>query len=146
MVHTDMAPNKKLIGEMLRAGLQLASARNAVLTGFGLTGAKLRLLKMMRRLPVPLTVSELARAMNVTRQTVQATASALEAADLVRLTLNMRNRKAPLVVLTTLGQIRLEECLRVEERWIADLTRGFDERVVAQTEWVLRTVRERAGC
>jgi len=33
----------------------------------------------------------------------------------------------------------------VENRWVADLARGFDSSVLEQTEWVLRIVRDRAG-
>jgi DNA-binding MarR family transcriptional regulator len=138
-----MDSNRKLVGEVLRAGRRLAIARDALFAHYGLTGAKVRLLKTVRRLPVPFTMAVLARAMNVTRQTVRTTAHELEAAGLLCLTENYRNCRAPLVTLTTLGRETLEEMLRVEQRWISDITRGFHSDLLAQTEWVIRIVRER---
>ncbi len=138
-----MTSNKRLIADILRAGRRIAAARDLMFSGHGLTSAQLRLLKTIRRLPVPFTMSALARAMGVARQTVQPSVRKLEAAGLISLGEDRRDRKAQLVVLTALGRATLEQLLRLEERWLADLTRGFNEQLLAQTAWVVRIVRER---
>ncbi len=134
---------RKLVGELLRAGTRITASRNALLMGFGITGARLRLLKTVRRRREPRTVAQLARAMGVSRQTLRATVKDLVAAGFVNLEANMFHRRAPIVVLTPQGNECLDRLLHVEQRWISELTRGFDEHLLAQTEWVVRCLRER---
>jgi DNA-binding MarR family transcriptional regulator len=138
-----MRPDRKLIAEILHTANRLTTARNAMLAASGLTSAKLRLLRTVRRLPIPFTVSQLARVMDVSRQAAQSTARELEASGFILLEMNLRNRKSPLVTLTALGRARLEDAEQIEQRWIADVTRGFTDRLTAQTAWVIRLVRER---
>ena len=134
---------RKLVGEVLRASARIAASRNALLTGFGATGPRLRLMKMIRRRRTPRTVSQLARATGVSRQTLQATVRDLVRVGFLNLEKNDYDRRAPIVVLTPQGEACLDQLLRVERRWIADLTRGFDEQLMAQTEWMVRCLRER---
>jgi DNA-binding MarR family transcriptional regulator len=134
---------RKLVGEVLRASARIAASRNALLIGFGVTGSRLRLMKMIRRRRTPRTVSQLARAIGVSRQTLQATVRGLVRNGFLNLEQNALHRRAPIVVLTSDGEACLDRVLRVEQRWIADLTRGFDEHLMAQTEWVIRCLRER---
>jgi DNA-binding MarR family transcriptional regulator len=138
-----MNPDRKLVGEILRASARITAARNALLIGFGMTGARLRVMKAIRRRPVPRTVSQLARATGVARQTLQATVRELVAAGFLNFEENLFHRRAPIVVLTASGDALLATLVNVEHRWIADLTRGFDARLVAQTEWVIRCLRDR---
>jgi DNA-binding MarR family transcriptional regulator len=140
-----MKPDRKLIAEILHTANWLTTARNKLFAATGMTGAGLRLLRTVRRLPIPFTVSQLARVMQVSRQTVQSTVRILEAAHLIRVELNLRNRKSPIITITTLGHERMEEAERLEQRWIADVTRGLTEPMIAQTAWVIRMVRTRIG-
>jgi DNA-binding MarR family transcriptional regulator len=128
---------------VLRASARIAASRNALLIGFGITGPRLRVMKTIRRRGSPRTVSQLARSIGVSRQTVQATVKDLVAAGFLDLEENMFHRRAPIVMLTPQGAACLDQLLQVEQRWVADLTRGFDEHLLAQTEWVLRCLRER---
>lgn len=134
---------RKLIGEVLRASARIEASRNALLSGFGMTGPRLRLMKMIRRRREPRTVAQLARAIGVARQTLRDTVRDLVASGLLNLERNALHRRASIVMLTPDGEALLDRLLPVEQRWIADLTRGFDESVLAQTEWVIRCVRER---
>jgi DNA-binding MarR family transcriptional regulator len=134
---------RKLVGEVLRASGRITASRNALLSGFEMTGPRLRVMKTIRRRRVPQTVSQLARAIGIARQTLQATVRDLAQVGFVEFEPNLFHRKAPIVVLTRDGESCLDRVLLVERRWIADLTRGFDERLLAQTEWVLRCLRER---
>ena len=142
-VDRDSPIGRKLVGEVLRASARIAASRSALLIGFGMTGPRLRVMKMIRRRREPRTVSQLARAIGVSRQTLQATVHDLAAAGFVNLEENAFHRRAPIVVLSVQGEACLDRLLQVEQRWIADLTRGFDERLLAQTEWVVRCLRER---
>lgn len=135
---------RKLVGELLRASARLEVSRNALLSGFDMTGPRLRLMKTIRRRRrEPRTVSQLAREMGVSRQTLRETVRDLVAAGFVNLERNAFHRKAPIAVLTPAGEACLDQLLLVEQRWIADITRGFDEKTLAQTEWVVRCLRER---
>jgi DNA-binding MarR family transcriptional regulator len=135
---------RKLVGEFLRASARIEASRNAVLSGFGMTGPRVRVMKMIRRRRrEPRTVSQLARAIGVSRQTLREVVRDLVASGFLDLEQNDFHRRAPIVTLTPQGEACLDQVLPVEQQWIADLTRGFDERVLAQTEWVIRCLRER---
>jgi DNA-binding MarR family transcriptional regulator len=142
-VDTDSPIGRKLVGEVLRASARFTASRNALLSGFGMTGPRLRLMKMIRLRREPRTVSQLARAIGMSRQTLQATVRDLAAAGFVNLEENAFHRRAPIVVLSAEGEVCLDRLLQIEQRWVADLTRGFSERLLAQTEWVIRCLRER---
>lgn len=138
-----MKPDRKLIAEILHTATWLTTGRNKLLAAKGMTGAGLRLLKTVRRLPIPFTESQLARVMHVSRQTVQSTVRSLEAAHLIYVDVGLRNRKSRVITLTSLGRERLEEAERLEQRWIEDITRGLTQHIIAQTAWVIRMVRTR---
>jgi DNA-binding MarR family transcriptional regulator len=140
-----MHPHRKLIAEIVHAAHRLTTARNAMLAAVGLTGARVRLLKKVNQLPIPFTVAQLARVMDVSRQAVRPIVHELETAGLIRLQMNPRHKRAPVVILTSLGRARLDEVRRLEQRWISDITRGFPDRLTAQTAWVVAVVRERAS-
>jgi len=138
-----MASIHKLIGEIIRAGARLAADRNELMIGFGVTGAGLRLLKTLRMVQHPMSITALARIMRVARQTTRETARHLQAAGFIVVEADPWNSRASLVSLTRDGRKHLETLLRVERRWAAGLGRGFAEPLRAQTAWVLRCVRER---
>jgi DNA-binding MarR family transcriptional regulator len=138
-----MHQNRKLIAEILHAARRIAVAREAVLAGFEMTSAKVRLLRTLKRLPVPFTISQLARAMDVSRQATRLTVHELAAAGFVQVEPNAYHKRAPIVVLSSAGFAILDELHQAERRWLLDLTRGFDEHTLAQTEWVIRALRER---
>ena len=143
MVVDSRSIGRKLVGEVLRASARIAVSRNTLLIGFGATGPRLRLMKMVRRKREPRTVSQLARAIGVSRQTLQATVQDLVKVGFIDLEPNEQHRRAPIVMLTPDGEACLDRLLQVEQRWLADLARGFDAHVLAQTEWVIRCLRER---
>ena len=89
------AVGRKLVGEVLRASARIAASRNALLLGFGMTGPRLRLMKMIRRRRrAPCTVSQLARAIGVSRQTLRATVHDLMRPGLLQLEQNDFHRRA----------------------------------------------------
>jgi DNA-binding MarR family transcriptional regulator len=142
---SSILQQQKLIAGILRASARITATRNTLLAGWGMTGARLRVLKTIHRIPVPFSVAGLARVMGITRQTLHPMIRELEGAGLILVTMRARNRRVPLIALTTLGKARLEEVVRVERRWLLGLTRGFDDRLLAQTAWVLRIVRDRSS-
>jgi len=136
-------PNRKLVAEILHAARRITVARDALLIGFEMTSAKVRLLRMVRRLPVPFTISQLARAMDVSRQATRVTVHELATAGFVYVEPNVRHKRTPVVTLSSAGSAVLDQLRRAEQRWLLNLTRGFDEHTLAQTEWVIRALRER---
>jgi DNA-binding MarR family transcriptional regulator len=141
---TRMKRSKLLVAEILRTAHRLTLAREALLRGSGITPAQLRLLKTIRRLPVPFTISALARAMDVSRQAARVTVHELAAIGLVSLGPDRRDTKAKIIVLTSAGRTRLEIIQHVEQRWVSDLMEGFDDRSLAHAAWLIGIVRERA--
>src|SRR5437868_9005178 len=85
---------RKLVGEVLRASARIAASRNALLIGFGMTGPRLRVMKTIRRKREPRTVSQLARAIGVSRQTLRATVRDLVKVGFVELEQNEHHRRA----------------------------------------------------
>jgi DNA-binding MarR family transcriptional regulator len=67
------------------------------------------------------TVSQIAREMGLTRQSVQRTADRLEADGLVRYAENPANRRAGFVTLTPRGKSILDWILRKEKKWSEEI-------------------------
>lgn len=139
-----MANNKKVIAEILRTARRLTTARDALLADFGMTSAKLRLLKTVRRLPVAFTIAELARVMGVSRQAARLTVRDLETSGLISTAPRSHDGNGHIVVLTPLGRAHLEKVLQMEGEWLAHLTEGFADRSLAQATWLIGIVCERA--
>src|SRR5215510_12351558 len=127
-----MASIHKVIGEIIRAGARLAAQRNEIMISFGVTGAGLRLLKTIRMVRHPMSITGLARIMRVSRQTVRESARLLERAGFIVVEIDPWNSKAFLVSLTRDGREHLETLMRVERRWAEGLGRGLSQPVRAQ--------------
>lgn len=133
-----------LITEILRMARRLTLARDALLRGFGITPAQLRVLKTIHRMPVPFTISALVHAMDLSRRAARVTVHELETLGIVSLAPDPHDAKAQLVVLTPSGRARLEKLRQVEDRWITDLIDGFDDHSLAHAASLICIVREGA--
>ncbi len=88
------------------------------------------------------TVSQIARAMGLTRQSVQRTADRLEAEGLVAYEENPENRRAGLVTLTPKGSSILDWILRKEKTWAEGLGAPIGETRLRAALRVARSLRQ----
>jgi DNA-binding MarR family transcriptional regulator len=123
-------------GGFLAAGDLLAAAE-------GLTSARWQVLGAMDLARRPLTVSQIARRMGLTRQSVQATVNRLLDEALVETDENPDHRRSPLIRLTELGSAK---CVRLDRRqasWINALSAGLDVAELATTGRILHELIDR---
>jgi DNA-binding MarR family transcriptional regulator len=91
----------------------------------------------------PLTVSQIARAMGLTRQSVQRTADRLHAERLVSYADNPAHYRAELVRLTAEGRSPLDWITERQEAWVNQLAAGLSDTDLTKGLELLRVVRER---
>ncbi len=126
----------KLNGELLAAGdklvadIELTSARWQVLGAVALAGT-------------PLTVSQIARKMGLTRQSVQRVVNELMADGLVDLRDNPHHRRAKLVVLPEAGQRAYELADQRQAAWANRISAGLPAEDIAAAARMLGTLSAR---
>jgi DNA-binding MarR family transcriptional regulator len=92
--------------------------------------------------PEPRTVSQIARVMGLTRQSVQRTADRLQAEGLVSYVDNPAHRRAKLVALTTRGRSVLDGITQRQVVWANDLGARLGEADVRRALRVIHAFRE----
>lgn len=135
----------ELIGESVRLHSQLVAASDRMSRDLGLTGARWQLLSVIGRGTAAYTVSDLARWMGLTRQTVQRMADALTADGLVTCVDNPNHRRAPLLKLTTRGQTLLGRLDARRFRWAREVGSRLQIGEIEAAAEVLKNVRRRLG-
>src|SRR5215471_8260263 len=104
-----------LVIRVFRLGGLLEDEGNALARPAGQTTARWQVLAAVE--DVPRSVAEIARALNLARQSVQRVADALEAAGFVAYADNPRHRRARLVVPTDAGRDRLRRIQAEQRPW-----------------------------
>ncbi len=132
-----------LMFEALRLGGALAQAGDALMAPIGLTAARWQVLATVAHLAEPQTVAGLARALSLTRQSVQRVVGEMAAAGLLTLADNPSHRRARLVVLTPAGAELAARAEARREPWTEALARGCAAEDLTTAEAVLRALRER---
>src|SRR5215470_12534840 len=115
-----------LVIRVFRLGGLLEDEGDALARPAGQTTARWQVLAAVE--DVPQSVAEIARALNLARQSVQRVADALEAAGLVRYADNPRHRRARLVVPTAAGLERLRRIQAEQRPWADRLGRAVGTR------------------
>ena len=123
-------------GLLLRAGDELAAAE-------GLTSARWQVLGAVVLAGRPLTVSQIARRMGLTRQSVQASVNRMRADGLVAAEENPDHRRSPLIRLTDLGNRRYVAMERRQIAWINELAEGLDAAQLNAAARVLTELSDR---
>ena len=114
-----------------------------LVTPFGLTSARWQVLGALAEHGAPRTVSQIARAMGLTRQSVQRVADDLRGAGLIVLLTNPDHARSKLMSMTPAGQDAYAEALRRQAPWVAGLAAGLSAQDVAAAIRVLSTVAGR---
>jgi DNA-binding MarR family transcriptional regulator len=131
----------ELILEVFRVNGGLLAAGDALTAPLGQTSARWQVLGTLT--DGPRTVSAAARAMGLTRQSVQRVADLLVEDGLCEYRPNPEHRRAPLLAHTARGQEVLHGIDRVQAAWVNQLAAG-----IGAGEWdaaltVLRSIRQR---
>jgi DNA-binding MarR family transcriptional regulator len=105
----------EIVLEVFRLNRQLLDAGDELTAPVGLTSARWQVLGIVEHGPSP--VAEIARAMGLTRQSVQETANGLEADGFIEFAPNPRHRRAKLLVMTPKGCAAMEVVRRRHASW-----------------------------
>jgi DNA-binding MarR family transcriptional regulator len=129
-----------LILEVFRLNGRLLAAGDRMTRPAGQTSARWQVLGAID--PDPRTVSQIARAMGLTRQSVQRTADRLAAEGVVSYVDNPAHRRAKLVALTPRGRSILDGISQRQVVWANDLGARLGEADVRRALRVVHAFRE----
>src|SRR5215469_9130333 len=132
-----------LVLETFRLNGRLLASGDALVADLGLTSARWQVIGAVALSPVPLSVAQIARNMELTRQAVQRLANEMAADGLMRFAPNPHHQRAKLVVLTPTGKSAFAAAMKRQGAWASDLGAGLDPRKVAAAVATLRSVRQR---
>ena len=132
----------EIVLEVFRVNRLLLDAGDALTAPVGLTSARWQVLGIVEHGPAP--VVEVARAMGLTRQSVQETANGLAAEGFIEFASNPRHRRAKLLVMTPKGDAAMEVVRQRHASWaneVADRHRvGALKSVVAALSEIRTTL------
>jgi DNA-binding MarR family transcriptional regulator len=111
--------------ETFRANGLLLAAGNRLAVKEGLTAARWQVLGAVALAGRPLTVTQIARRMGLTRQAVQASVNRLLSEALAETGDNLDHRRSPLIRLTELGRQKYAALDRRQTLWINELSTGL---------------------
>ena len=131
----------ELILETFRLNGRLLAVGDRLTAPLGLTSARWQVLGAIGEAPLP--VSQIARNMGLTRQSVQRTVYLLASEGLVEFQANPNHRRAKLVSLTAEGRSRLAAVSHGQVRWARRVAAPFPRRDLNTAVRVLRAFRER---
>jgi DNA-binding MarR family transcriptional regulator len=129
-----------LVLEVFRLNGRLLAAGDRMTRPAGQTSARWQVLGAID--VEPRTVSQIARVMGLTRQSVQRTADRLQAEGLVSYVDNPAHRRAKLLALTTRGRSVLNGITQRQVVWANDLGARLGEVEVRQALRVVHAFRE----
>lgn len=105
-----------------RANGHLLQAGDDLVAPFGLTSSRWQVLGALWSRPG--TVSDVARMMGLTRQSVQRTADTLEKEKFISFEPNPNHARAPLLALTAKGNAALQKATKAQKNWSKNLAKS----------------------
>jgi DNA-binding MarR family transcriptional regulator len=130
-----------IVLEVFRLNRLLIDAGDALTAPVGLTSARWQVLGIVEHGPAP--VAEVARAMGLTRQTVQETANGLEAEGFIEFAPNPRHRRAKLLVMTPKGDAAMEVVRGRHASWANALSERHPAAALESSVTALSEIRTR---
>jgi DNA-binding MarR family transcriptional regulator len=130
-----------LVIEVFRLNGRLLAAGDRIAAPVGLTSARWQVLGAIAE--QPLTVSQIARAMGLTRQSVQRLADALAGEGVVAYAPNPQHRRAKLVEPTPAGRAMLERIGAIQRDWARHVSNGIPAARLADAVDLLNLLRRR---
>jgi DNA-binding MarR family transcriptional regulator len=125
--------------EVFRLNRLLLDAGDQLTAPVGLTSARWQVLGVVEHGPAH--VAEIARAMGLTRQSVQEVANGLEAEGFIEFAPNPQHRRAKLLVMTAKGDAAMDVVRRRHAAWANGLGDGHAEGTLKSVATVLAEIR-----
>ena len=132
----------ELILETFRLNGALLAAGNKITKPHGLTSARWQVMGAIELEGQPLTVSQIARRMGLTRQAVQRIVNDLMRMQMVVLIKNVDHKRAPLVMISEQGEAAMVKIDKAQIAWVNDLSQNLGEKRIRQALKVLQKARE----
>lgn len=129
----------EIVLEVFRLNRMLLDAGDELTAPVGLTSARWQVLGIVEHGPSP--VAQVARAMGLTRQSVQETANGLEAEGFIKFAPNPRHRRAKLLVMTPKGYAAMDVVRRRHASWANELGDGHQAAALEPVVSVLSEIR-----
>ena len=111
--------------------------------GMGITNARWQTLSELSALEKPVTVSELARHMGLTRQAIQRLADDMASDGLVKFVENPGDARAMHLLLTKAGRAMYHEALEREWQWTNAIAEDFDAEQIARAVALLEAITKK---
>ncbi len=123
---------EELVFEIFRLNALLLAAGDELTRDLGLTSARWQILGALNAAGRPLTVSQTARNMALTRQAVQRVADDLARGGFTRYAANADHARSKLITVTAEGRAAFAAAMRLQSRWerVTLTDAGFDERKI----------------
>ncbi len=132
-----------LILETFQLNGSLLDAGNQITRPHGLTSARWPVMGAIDLEDRPMTVSQIARRMGLTRQAVQRIVNDLTRMNMVQVQPNMDHKRSPLVSISPAGADALVAIDKAQTAWVNRLADGLGERQIAQALRLLERIRTR---
>jgi DNA-binding MarR family transcriptional regulator len=129
----------EIVLDVFRLNRLLLDAGDELTAPVGLTSARWQVLGIVEHGPAP--VAEIARAMGLTRQSVQETANGLEAEGFIEFAPNPRHRRAKLLIMTPKAYAAMELVGRSHASWANDLADSHQAAALEAVVSVLAEIR-----
>lgn len=133
----------RLILGVFRLNGRLVSAGDRLVGVVGLTSARWQVLGALVLRDGMATVSDAARVMGLTRQSVQRLATAMIAEGLIEPTANPRHARAPLLSLSPKGRSAYAAAARRQVPWARTLAKGLSQAQLESTADLIATLASR---
>jgi len=132
-----------LILDLFRLNSLVLTAGDRLVARLGLTSARWQILGAIVASERPQPVAWLARDLGANRQNVQRIINDLHRAGHVAFQVNPHHRRAQLVVLTDKGRQTFDAAMRLQARWVNQLSDGLSVKDVKTTHGVITALRQK---
>jgi DNA-binding MarR family transcriptional regulator len=145
--HHKKTPASNALTDLIRAVIRMNAtvqkSGTRLMKGTGITNARWQTLSDLFALEKPVTVSELARYMGLTRQAVQRLADDMARDGLVEFAVNSGDARAMHLLLTEVGKAAYDDALEREWQWANAIAADFDEQQIARAVTLLEAITQR---
>jgi DNA-binding MarR family transcriptional regulator len=132
-----------LIRTVIRMNAMVQKSGTRLMRGTGITNARWQTLSELFALEKPVTVSELARHMGLTRQAVQRLADDMASDGLVEFAKNPGDARAMHLLLTEVGKAKYDEALEREWQSTNAIAADFDTEQIAHAVKLLEAITQK---
>ena len=133
----------ELILEVFRLNGLLIATADKLVAKFGITGARWQVLGSLAHPGGPDTVSDIARNMGLTRQSVQRVVNEMVKDGLLVFDVNPHHKRSKLVRMTSKGEKVFSAALEIQIPFVRGLAKGVSKKRLIDTKQVLEHLRQR---